>query len=99
MVWFVARRSQVILVSLCIILPVSMSRSLAGLAKFSGLALIGIFFMITAILVVSPTVPREYKGAVDEPIKFLQFNGIMNAFGVLGFAYTCHHNLILNYAR
>ena len=99
MLWFVARKSQVILVSFFVILPIALSRSLAGLAKFSFLALVGIVFIIGCITAVAPTVPKEFKGAVDEPIEYFRAAGIMNATGVLGFAYACHHNILLSYAR
>ncbi|KAJ3211954.1 hypothetical protein HK099_007878, partial [Clydaea vesicula] len=51
----ISRRGQVILTSFFILFPVSMAKTLAPLAKYSGFALSAIFFISLSVLFVGPT--------------------------------------------
>lgn len=96
MKWIMRRRAVVMLASFCVFLPVSMSRSLAGLARYSGIALAGIVFIIGCVVGLAPSVEQSYKGNV--PISTIIPSGIPSAMGVIGFAYVCQHNVLLNYS-
>lgn len=96
MVFFLSREGQLILVSICVLLPISMAKSLHGLSYFSAMALAAILFIIGAMLAIGPTLPKEFKGA-DAPLTIIHPSGITGAIGVLSFAYVCHQNLLLNY--
>lgn len=74
-----------------------MSRSLAGLAKFSGIALAGIVFIIGCVVGVAPSVPDSFKG--DSPLSIISARGIPSAIGILAFAYVCQHNVLLNVSK
>jgi sodium-coupled neutral amino acid transporter 11 len=95
MEWMMRRRAVVMLASFCVFLPVSMSRSLAGLAKYSGIALAGIVFIIGCVVSVAPSVEPTFKGT--SPISIVEVAGIPSAIGVIAFAYVCQHNVLLNY--
>ncbi|KAJ3397527.1 2-oxoglutarate dehydrogenase complex E2 component [Lobulomyces angularis] len=88
-----SRRALIIIVSVGLLFPVSLSRSMAGLAKFSGVAMFMVFFIIMATLFTS--VPTSFKGA--EEVTFVKIAGIPSAIGSFSFAYVCHHNLLMNY--
>ncbi|KAJ3378562.1 hypothetical protein HDU92_007310 [Lobulomyces angularis] len=97
----ISRRGQVILTSFFILFPVSMAKTLAPLAKYSGFALSAIFFISLSVLFVGPTLEggpnpgKFWKGS--EPISFIKFDGIPSAIGIFCFAYVCQHNILLNY--
>ncbi len=94
---FLSRRGQVIISSFLILFPVSMARSLAGLAKFSGIALAAILTIIACTLGVAPTLPESLKGDTTAPFPIIKPEGIPAALGVFCFAYVCQHNILLNY--
>jgi sodium-coupled neutral amino acid transporter 11 len=92
---FLSRRGQLIIISILVLLPISLNRSLSGLANFSIIALIGIMFTIGSLLAVGPTLSPEFAGTPG-PISIINPGGISRAIGVFSFAFVCHQNLLLN---
>jgi amino acid permease len=78
-----------------ILLPISLPRSMASLAKFSIVGLGAIAIIIACVLSVGPTLPAEDKGVED--IVLIRVGGIGTAICVLSFAYLCQHSVLLNY--
>jgi sodium-coupled neutral amino acid transporter 11 len=82
-------------VSAVLLLPISLPRSMASLAKFSTVGLLAIFAIIACVLAVGPTLPASEKGVED--IVLIKVGGIGTAICLLSFAYLCQHSLLLNY--
>jgi amino acid permease len=93
---FLSRRGQLIIISVVVLLPISLNRSLAGLANFSIVALAGILFTIGALLAVGPSLPTNLAGTPG-PISIINLSGVSRAIGVFSFAFVCHQSLLLNY--
>ena len=94
--FLVSRQGMVLLVSVFILFPVSCSKNLAGLAKFSGFALSAILFIVISIISIAPTLPDEYKGA-QTTLSIIHVSGISSAIATFSFCYVCHHNILLNF--
>lgn len=95
--FFLSRRGQVILISVFILFPISSSRSLGALGKFSGFALAGIVFIIFSVISIAPNLNSEYKGDTSSPLSFIKAGGISSAISTFSFAYVCQQNILLNY--
>lgn len=88
----ISRRGVVVFLSILLI-PMSLPRSMNGLAKFSSLALAFIVFICICILTIGPTLDAADLGS--GPIVLININGLHTAISVLSFAFVCHHSLLL----
>ncbi|KAL3898818.1 MAG: hypothetical protein SGCHY_002480 [Lobulomycetales sp.] len=95
--WLISRRAQVLFWSWLVLFPISLAKSLARLAKFSIVALVGIVFIIISVLVTAPSLSGT-ASAGSESISFVIVSGIPGAVSIISFAYICQHNILLNYA-
>eukprot|EP00037_Helgoeca_nana_P020864 m.208680 g.208680 ORF g.208680 m.208680 type:complete len:424 (-) comp25428_c0_seq1:219-1490(-) len=75
-----------------IMLPLALKRDIAGLARWSLLAILGVIFLAVVLIVSGSKVDRPpNRGPVPT---FVEPN-IAQAIGVMAFAYVCHHNIFL----
>ncbi|KAF8200809.1 amino acid transporter [Pholiota molesta] len=72
-------------VFLCFSYPLSLYRDIHKLARASGLALVGMLIIVFAVLIEGPHVPPVLKGSQE------------GNYGVISFAFVCHHNSLLIY--
>jgi amino acid permease len=93
---FLSRRGQLVMISILVLLPISLNRSLAGLANFSIVALVGIVFTIGSLIAIGPSLSPEFAGSPG-PLSVINPGGISRAIGVFSFAFVCHQNLLLNF--
>ncbi|KAL0576663.1 hypothetical protein V5O48_005323 [Marasmius crinis-equi] len=95
--WLFANRQFVIfLCTACVSYPLSLYRDIHKLSRASGLALVGMLIIVFSVLVEGPHVPSELKG--DPSKRFSLVNpGVVQAIGVICFAFVCHHNSLLIY--
>ncbi|KAF9222527.1 amino acid transporter [Gyrodon lividus] len=93
---FTNRQFIIALCTICVSYPLSLHRDIHKLSRASGLALLGMLTIVTAVLVDGPHVAPELKG---DPSKRLTFvgPGVFQAIGVISFAFVCHHNSLLIY--
>lgn len=89
------RNFIVAMVTLLVTLPLSLFRQMSQLAKVSLLSLIFIIVIVISILVRLGTL----SGSIPETDDAFQMGntGVMQAIGVMSFAYMCHHNSFLLY--
>lgn len=76
------------------LLPMSLTRSMAGLAKFSMIGILAILLIIGCVLGVGPTLEADQKGI--EPIVYFRAGGLGTSICILSFAYLCQHALLLS---
>ncbi|KAG7098547.1 hypothetical protein E1B28_000482 [Marasmius oreades] len=93
---FTNRQFIIFLCTTCVSYPLSLHRDIHKLSRASGLALIGMLIIVFAVVIEGPHVPPELKG--DPSKRFSLVNsGIVQAIGVICFAFVCHHNSLLIY--
>ena len=97
MVFFLSRRGMIIILDLLVLLPISMAKSMAGLAKFSGLAMLFVLIIAISLIADAPFVSQDYLGDTSQPLSIFNIDGLAGAINVFAFAYVCQHNLLLNY--
>ena len=85
------------IISGVILFPVSMIRDMAGLSKFSGVAMAAVLVIAVSMTAVAPTLDDEFKGDISKPLTIINPEGIAGAINIFSFAYVCHQNLIINY--
>eukprot|EP00052_Salpingoeca_macrocollata_P010778 m.83514 g.83514 ORF g.83514 m.83514 type:complete len:386 (+) comp17724_c0_seq2:179-1336(+) len=87
-------RMVIFVATLCIMLPLSLNKELEKLSKWSALALLGVAIITLTVIVrgalVEPPADRGELFTVINP-------RVVQAIGVLSFAYVCHHNSFLIY--
>mmetsp|Transcript_16313 Transcript_16313/g.42342 ORF Transcript_16313/g.42342 Transcript_16313/m.42342 type:complete len:424 (-) Transcript_16313:49-1320(-) len=90
---FLSHRQPVIaLMTAVIMLPLAMKRDIAGLARWSLLAICGVIFLGVVLIVSGAKVDRPAgRGTVPTIVE----PNIAQAIGVMAFAYVCHHNIFL----
>ena len=94
--WFTHRQFVIALCTICVSYPLSLYRDIHKLSRASGFALIGMVIIVTSVLVESPHVTPDLKGDPEKRFTIIQ-PGIVQAIGVISFAYVCHHNSLLIY--
>ncbi|KAF9268878.1 AAAP amino acid permease [Marasmius fiardii PR-910] len=93
---FTNRQFIIFLCTACVSYPLSLYRDIHKLSRASGLALIGMLIIVFAVVIEGPHVPPELKG--DQSKRFSLINpGVVQAIGVICFAFVCHHNSLLIY--
>ncbi|EIW83213.1 AAAP amino acid permease [Coniophora puteana RWD-64-598 SS2] len=90
------RQFVIALCTVCVSYPLSLYRDIHKLARASGLALVGMLIIVTAVLVEGPHAPAELKGDPAQRLSVLG-PGVVQAIGVISFAFVCHHNSLLIY--
>eukprot|EP00035_Acanthoeca_spectabilis_P031672 m.15235 g.15235 ORF g.15235 m.15235 type:complete len:459 (+) comp4890_c0_seq2:336-1712(+) len=92
---FLSDRHPVIaIMSLLVMIPLALKRDIAGLARWSLLAIAGVVFLAFALIIGGTTVehPKD-RGPVPTVVE----ENVVQAIGVMAFAYVCHHNVFLVY--
>ena len=82
----VNRQFIIALCTLCVSYPLSLYRDIHKLARASGLALVGMFIIVSAVLIKGPNVPQELKGSQEGKFTILG-DGLVQAVGVISFAF------------
>ncbi|KIJ67900.1 hypothetical protein HYDPIDRAFT_83555 [Hydnomerulius pinastri MD-312] len=93
---FTNRQFIIALCTICVSYPLSLYRDIHKLSRASGLALLGMFIIVTSVLIEGPHVTQDLKG--DPTKRFTIIGpGVFQAIGVISFAFVCHHNSLLIY--
>ena len=79
-----SRRFILSILSLLVLLPISMNRSLNGLAFFSIFALAAIAFIIVVLLATGPSLPAEFAGTPGT-FSIINLGGVSRAIGIFSF--------------
>ncbi|OJA18237.1 hypothetical protein AZE42_05175 [Rhizopogon vesiculosus] len=90
------RQFIIVLCTTCVSYPLSLYRDIHKLSRASGLALISMLIIVTAVLIEGSHVTPDLRG---DPSKRLTVTGpgVVQAIGVISFAFVCHHNSLLIY--
>ncbi|KAG0706109.1 amino acid transporter [Suillus ampliporus] len=90
------RQFIIVLCTTCVSYPLSLYRDIHKLSHASGLALLSMLIIVSAVLIEGSHVPPAHKG---DPSKRLTVSGpgVFQAIGVISFAFVCHHNSLLIY--
>jgi len=92
-----ANRQFIIALCTCgVSYPLSLYRNIYKLSRASGLALIGMLIIVISILIEGPHVTPDLKGDPQKRFTIMQ-PGVVQAIGVISFAFVCHHNSLLIY--
>ena len=78
-----------------IIFPISLPRNVAHLAKFSGLSLASVVFVVLAVTIEGAKIRDEDGFEVPNGAYDFADSRIFQAIGIISFAYVCHHNTFL----
>ncbi|WYZ36751.1 hypothetical protein EsH8_II_000257 [Colletotrichum jinshuiense] len=76
--------------------PLSLYRDIAKLAKASTLALISMGVIVGTVVIQGALTPKAERGSFS-PALLTVNTGILEAIGVISFAFVCHHNSLLIY--
>jgi sodium-coupled neutral amino acid transporter 11 len=90
------RQFVIALCTICVSYPLSLYRDIHKLSFASGLALIGMLIIVISVIFEGPHVPAPLKGDPDARFSVIG-DGVLQAIGVISFAYVCHHNSLLIY--
>jgi sodium-coupled neutral amino acid transporter 11 len=85
------RNFIIILVTMTISYPLSLSRDISKLAKASALALVSMAVIILIVLFRGPQLAPEWRGSLSTGSFFLT-SRIFQGISVISFALVCHHN-------
>jgi sodium-coupled neutral amino acid transporter 11 len=90
------RQFIIALCTTCVSYPLSLYRDIHKLSRASGLALLSMLVIVSAVLIEGSHVSPDLKG---DPSKRLTVMGpgVFQAIGVISFAFVCHHNSLLIY--
>ncbi|EEQ28321.1 hypothetical protein McanMca71_001567 [Microsporum canis] len=89
------RRAVIIIFVLGISYPLSLYRDIAKLAKASTFALVSMVVILITVIVEGIQVAPEARGEIKDSL-FIN-GGVVQAIGVISFAFVCHHNSLLIY--
>lgn len=90
------RQFIIILCTTCVSYPLSLYRDIHKLSRASGLALLSMLVIVSAVLIEGSHVSPDLKG--DPSKRFtVMGTGVVQAVGVMSFAFVCHHNSLLIY--
>ncbi|CAD6505214.1 BgTH12-00707 [Blumeria graminis f. sp. triticale] len=90
------RKAVILVFIMSISYPLSLYRDISKLAKTSTMALISMVIILMTVIFQGFLVPTESRGAPDASLLTLQ-SSILQAIGVISFAFVCHHNSLLIY--
>ncbi|KAA1085617.1 hypothetical protein PGT21_012885 [Puccinia graminis f. sp. tritici] len=76
--------------------PLSLYRDIGKLSKASAMALMSMVMIVFSVALGGPSVDPKLKGNPSARWTFIQ-PGIVEAIGVISFAFVCHHNSLLIY--
>ncbi|PLW05883.1 hypothetical protein PCASD_26335, partial [Puccinia coronata f. sp. avenae] len=76
--------------------PLSLYRDIGKLSKASAMALLSMVVIVFSVAIGGPSVDTKLKGSSSARWTFIQ-PGIVEAIGVISFAFVCHHNSLLIY--
>ncbi|KAH3681402.1 hypothetical protein WICPIJ_007636 [Wickerhamomyces pijperi] len=91
LVWLFSRNVIIVLVTLFISFPLSLSRDISNLAKASALALVSMTVIILIILIHGPSLSSDLKGTITTS-QWIVTPRIFQGISVISFAFVCHHN-------
>ncbi|KAK9455829.1 transmembrane amino acid transporter protein-domain-containing protein [Dipodascopsis uninucleata] len=77
--------------------PLSLSRSIANLAKASLLALVSMLVIIVSVIIQGIRTPVDERGSFSSKSLLILNSGVFQGIGVISFAFVCHHNSLLIY--
>ncbi|KAK2739098.1 hypothetical protein FQN57_006664 [Myotisia sp. PD_48] len=89
------RRAVIVIFVLGISYPLSLYRDIAKLAKASTFALVSMVVIVITVVVQGTLVSSDLKGSIKGDL-FVN-SGVIQAIGVISFAFVCHHNSLLIY--
>ncbi|KAG1734746.1 amino acid transporter [Suillus paluster] len=90
------RQFIIVLCTTCVSYPLSLYRDIHKLSHASGLALLSMLIIVSAVLIEGPHVPSTLQGDPSKRLTVIQ-PGFVQAIGVISFAFVCHHNSLLIY--
>lgn len=90
------RRAVIVIFILGVSYPLTLYRDIAKLAKASTLALISMMVILVTVVIQGLLAPAEDRGSFTTPLLTVN-SGILQAIGVISFAFVCHHNSLLIY--
>lgn len=90
------RQFIIILCTTCVSYPLSLYRDIHKLSRASGLALLSMLVIVSAVLIEGSRVSPDLKGDPSKRFTFIG-PGVFQAIGVISFAFVCHHNSLLIY--
>jgi len=90
------RQFVIALCTICVSYPLSLHRDISKLSRASGLALIGMVIIVVCVIFENGQVAPELKGPPEDANSFVR-PGLLQAVGVISFAFVCHHNSLLIY--
>ncbi|QUC23009.1 uncharacterized protein UV8b_07250 [Ustilaginoidea virens] len=91
------RRVAIAVLVMGVSYPLTLYRDMAKLAKASTFALAGMLVIVATVLVQGLLVPPEARGSLGAPQLTVNGGGMLQAIGVISFAFVCHHNSLLIY--
>ncbi|KAG1878119.1 amino acid transporter [Suillus subalutaceus] len=90
------RQFIIILCTTCVSYPLSLYRDIHKLSRASGLALLSMLVIVSAVLIEGSHVSPDLKGDQSKRLTVVG-PGVFQAIGVISFAFVCHHNSLLIY--
>ncbi|KAH9453357.1 hypothetical protein Pst134EA_024234 [Puccinia striiformis f. sp. tritici] len=97
--WFsfiVSRPFVICFFTITVSYPLSLYRDIGKLSKASAMALLSMVMIVFSVALGGPSVDTKLKGNPSLRWTFIQ-PGIIEAIGVISFAFVCHHNSLLIY--
>lgn len=89
--WLFSRNVIIVLVTLSISFPLSLSKDISNLAKASALALVSMSAIILIVLIHGPSLDPDLKGTISTQ-QWIATPRIFQGISVISFAFVCHHN-------
>ena len=90
------RHFIIVLCTVGVSYPLSLYRDISKLSRASGFALVGMIIIVISVLVEGPKVSPELMGNPDARFSLIRPR-VLEAIGVISFAFVCHHNSLLIY--
>lgn len=90
------RQFIITLCTTCVSYPLSLYRDIHKLSRASGLALLSMLVIVSAVLIEGSHVSPDLKGDPSKRLTMIG-PGVFQAIGVMSFAFVCHHNSLLIY--
>lgn len=90
------RKVVIVIFILGVSYPLTLYRDIAKLAKASTLALISMMVILVTVVIQGLLAPADDRGSFSTPLLTVN-SGILQAIGVISFAFVCHHNSLLIY--
>lgn len=89
--FLLGRNVIIVLVTMCVSFPLSLSKDISKLAKASALALVSMSVIIIIVLIRGPQMSSELRGKLSVSSVFITPR-IFQGVSVISFALVCHHN-------